>query len=79
MVPKGTPIGMSAYLTNTNEGIFPQAMDFVPERWIDEQGRKNHNLEKHMFSFSRGSRQCMGMKYVFTPSRKPNLLNLLFC
>jgi cytochrome P450 len=65
MVPKGTPIGMSAFLTNTNEGVFPQAMEFLPERWIDEQGGKNHNLEKHMFSFSRGSRQCMGMKYVF--------------
>lgn len=65
VVPKGTPIGMSAYLANTNEDIFPQPMEFSPDRWIDEQGKKNHNLEKHMFSFSRGSRQCMGMKYVF--------------
>jgi cytochrome P450 len=62
MVPKGTPIGMSAFLANTNEDIFPQAMEFLPERWIDEQGSKNHSLEKYMFSFSRGSRQCMGMK-----------------
>ena len=62
IVPRGTPVGMSAYLVNTDDTIFPEAMDFLPERWIDEQGNKNHSLEKYMFSFSRGSRQCMGMK-----------------
>lgn len=75
VVPRGTPIGMSAFLANTNEDIFPEAMKFAPERWIDEQGGKNHGLERHMFSFSKGSRQCMGMKYVI-PS---GLIDVLGC
>lgn len=66
VVPKGTPIGTSAYLVNTNEEVFPQPMEFEPGRWITEQGSNNHSLEKQMFSFSRGSRQCMGMKCVLS-------------
>jgi cytochrome P450 len=53
---------MSAYLVNTDEDVFPRPMEFLPERWIDNQGARDHSLEKYMFSFSRGSRQCMGMK-----------------
>ncbi|KAI0178062.1 putative cytochrome P450 [Pestalotiopsis sp. NC0098] len=61
VVPMGTPIGMSAAIMHHNEDIFPDSHAFRPERWIDAAGQKNLRLEKYMISFSRGSRQCLGM------------------
>jgi cytochrome P450 len=62
VIPMGTPIGMSAVIMHHNEDIFSQSHEFVPDRWIDENGEKNVRLEKYLLSFSRGSRQCLGMK-----------------
>ncbi|KAK8072563.1 cytochrome P450 [Apiospora saccharicola] len=48
-----------------DEDIFPDSYTYNPERWIDPiSGQKNHALEKYLMSFSKGSRQCLGMKWV---------------
>ncbi|KAH9906691.1 putative cytochrome P450 [Xylariomycetidae sp. FL2044] len=60
-VPRGTPIGMSAVIQHHNEEVFPDSRAFLPDRWLDGSGRKNHALEKYLVSFNRGSRQCLGM------------------
>ena len=62
VVPMGTPIGMSSAIVHHNEDFFPRSDEFRPERWIDREGQKNRPLEKYMFSFSKGSRQCVGMQ-----------------
>ncbi|CAH0004333.1 unnamed protein product [Clonostachys byssicola] len=59
-VPRGFPISMSTYILHTNETIFPNAKDFVPDRWLDENGNVNRELERYLLSFSKGSRQCIG-------------------
>jgi hypothetical protein len=46
-----------------NETVFPDSHRFKPERWLDPAERKR--LEKYMVAFSKGSRQCIGMQYVF--------------
>lgn len=46
--------------------IFPEPADFKPERWIEAK-ENNIRLDRYMVSFGRGSRQCVGIKYVFTP------------
>lgn len=60
-----TPVGMTSVFMHHNEDIFPDSYNFVPERWIDPEHRKY--LEKYMVSFTKGSRQCVGMKYVILP------------
>ncbi len=55
-----TPVGMSAVLMHHNETIFPDSYSFLPERWMEPGAA--HKLERYMVSFSRGSRQCIGMK-----------------
>ena len=62
VVPMGTPIGMSSAIVHHNEDVFPGSDEFRPERWIDGEGRKKLPLEKYMFSFGNGSRQCVGMQ-----------------
>ncbi|KAK7923443.1 cytochrome P450 [Apiospora marii] len=61
-IPRGTPIGMSSYLTHHDEDIFPDSYEFLPERWIMPKGERNTALEKHLVPFGKGSRICLGMK-----------------
>ncbi|EPE31784.1 Cytochrome P450 [Glarea lozoyensis ATCC 20868] len=62
-IPAGTPISMSSLMMHHNENIFPQSHTFSPERWADqEDGGKA--LERYLVSFSKGSRQCIGMGFA---------------
>ncbi|KAI0000250.1 cytochrome P450 [Xylariaceae sp. FL0662B] len=61
VVPPGTPIGMSSAISHHNEDVFPNSNEFAPERWIDAEGQKNQKLERYIMSFSKGTRQCIGM------------------
>jgi cytochrome P450 len=49
---------MSSYMVHTDENIFPDPFTFNPDRWIGNVKQ----LEKYLVSFSKGSRQCLGMK-----------------
>ncbi|KAI1914338.1 hypothetical protein LOZ61_002239 [Ophidiomyces ophidiicola] len=60
-IPAGTPVGMTSVMMHHNERIFPDSYKFLPERWMDSQQRKY--LEKYLVAFSKGSRQCVGIKY----------------
>jgi len=62
VIPKGTPVGMSAVLMHHDDSIYPDSDKFVPERWTDDQGNRRKDPERGFISFSRGSRQCLGMK-----------------
>jgi hypothetical protein len=61
-VPKGTVVGMSTYLMHRNPNLFPDPDTFDPCRWLNPVTAKR--LEKYLVSFSRGSTQCVGMRYV---------------
>ncbi|KAF7586968.1 hypothetical protein BBP40_007967 [Aspergillus hancockii] len=58
-IPVGTPVGMTSTLIHHDENIFPNSHSFIPERWMNIEQRKH--LEKYLVSFSKGSRQCIGM------------------
>ncbi|KAL3491856.1 cytochrome P450 [Aspergillus germanicus] len=58
-IPAGTPVSMSSMLIHHNEDIFPDSRNFIPERWADPE--KRHHLEKYLVSFTKGSRQCIGI------------------
>ena len=58
-IPAGTPVGMTSVFMHHNERIFPDSYTFLPERWMDSEQRKM--LETYLVSFTKGSRQCVGM------------------
>lgn len=64
-IPRGWAMGCSAAVMHHNEDMFPDSHMFIPERWFDEQGKKRKDLEKCLLSFSRGSRQCLGMSLAY--------------
>lgn len=61
-IPAGTPVSMTAGLIHMNPELFPDPDLFRPERWIE-----NRRLDRYLLSFSKGSRQCLGIKYVAPP------------
>ncbi|KAK2616577.1 hypothetical protein QQS21_000400 [Conoideocrella luteorostrata] len=61
-IPQGTPVGMTATLVHIDPDLFPEPYVFRPERWLSENGERHHHLDKYLLSFSRGSRQCIGIK-----------------
>lgn len=62
LVPKGYAIGMSPALLHHDESLFPDSHAFNPERWLDGNMQRNKELERHLLTFSKGSRSCIGIK-----------------
>lgn len=50
-------------MMHRNESVFPSPEKFDPERWLDPVIARV--LDKHLVPFGKGSRQCVGMPYVF--------------
>ncbi|GKT52658.1 cyrochrome P450 monooxygenase [Colletotrichum spaethianum] len=68
VIPLGYAMRMSAYLVHTHKRLYPDPTKFTPERWLLRDGRKGRHLERYLLTFSRGSRQCLGMQYVLAVS-----------
>ena len=60
VIPPNTPVGMTSVLIHQDESIFHDAHSFVPERWIDDP-----RLDRYLVSFSKGSRQCLGINLAY--------------
>jgi cytochrome P450 len=69
VIPAGTPVSMTIVDMNHDEEVFPHSHSFVPERWLDNPTTKNGQpLDRYFVGFGKGSRQCIGLKYVVPSS-----------
>ncbi|KAL8986707.1 MAG: hypothetical protein Q9169_008767 [Polycauliona sp. 2 TL-2023] len=59
-IPTMTPVGMSAALVHDDPAIFPDPRVFKPERFLEQP-----ELRKYVISFSKGSRQCVGLNMAY--------------
>ena len=60
VIPPNTPVGMTSVLIHQDESVFPNAISFVPERWI-----QSPRLDRYLVSFSKGSRQCLRINLAY--------------
>ncbi|KAL2281069.1 hypothetical protein FJTKL_12089 [Diaporthe vaccinii] len=65
IIPRGFAVGMSSAIMHHNEEIFPDSEAFLPERWMEQDENRHTNSERYLLSFSRGSRQCLGMSLAY--------------
>lgn len=60
-IPAGVPVGMSAYYCHRDPDVFQNPDEFLPERWL---GEVTPEMKRNYVPFSKGSRRCLGTKYV---------------
>jgi cytochrome P450 len=53
---------MSSWILHQDENYFPNARKFDPTRWLDP--KEARRIEKAFVPFSKGTRACVGIKYV---------------
>ena len=53
---------MSANMQNFHPEIWLEPHSFIPERWIGKDGKLRRDLDRHLCTFSKGSRMCLGSK-----------------
>ena len=73
-IPPTTVVSHSAYVYHFDANYFANPFAFEPERWL---GANSNELENRLVSFSRGTRGCLGIKYVIHP-RDAKTLTLIF-
>lgn len=56
-IPGGVTVAMSAFVAHRTEYTFPQADEYIPERWLGEEGK---SLQPFFLAFSAGARGCIG-------------------
>lgn len=54
-------ISQTNYFVHMDPDIFPEPDNFDPERWIRAR-ELGQPLDRYLVAFSRGSRQCIGIK-----------------
>ena len=57
-IPAGTIVGMQAYTNHRDSNVYPDAENFVPERWNDV----TQPMKLNFLPFSAGPRACIGLK-----------------
>ncbi|KAI2781412.1 cytochrome P450 [Daldinia loculata] len=60
VIPAGSAVGMAAPILNRNPDLYDQPNEFRPERYLE-----NPKLSKYHMSFSKGTRQCIGINLAY--------------
>lgn len=61
-IPRGVPVGMSAFMMHTDPKVYEKPFEFIPERWLGDN--VNPALKRNYVPFAKGSRSCLGTRYV---------------
>lgn len=60
-VPGGTIISMQPWTLHRDESVYENALEFVPERWIDCSEDKLRLMNRSFMAFGAGVRMCLGL------------------
>jgi cytochrome P450 len=60
VIPPGTPTSFTIMQLHHNESLYPDSYTFRPERWVE-----NPRLDKYLYSFGKGTRQCVGINLAY--------------
>lgn len=66
-VPGNTSVSMSAYVAHHDERAFPNSSQYIPERWLGEEGKA---LQPFFVAFSAGARSCIGRNISYLEQTK---------
>ncbi|KAJ8121571.1 hypothetical protein ONZ43_g2006 [Nemania bipapillata] len=61
-LPQGTIISLAMRMVHFNESIYPDPYEFIPERWLGDEGKE---LDNWFVAFSKGPRMCLGLNMAY--------------
>ncbi|KAJ5087802.1 hypothetical protein N7456_011418 [Penicillium angulare] len=64
VIPPGTSMSQHNYFVLMDPEIFSEPHVFDPERWL-RAATKGEHLERYLVTFSKGSRNCLGMNLAY--------------
>ena len=59
-IPANTGVSINSISINNNPNIFSNPKEFMPERWLDDDGKFRTSLKDQIITFGRGKRYCVG-------------------
>lgn len=59
-IPAGTPLSTSSVFVHQNPEIFPDPLEFKPERWMCNN-TQDGGLDRYLVAFGKGTRNCIGL------------------
>ncbi|KAI4158967.1 MAG: hypothetical protein LQ342_007001 [Letrouitia transgressa] len=65
-IPSGTRVSALAYVLHRNETVFADAELFRPERWTDVNELEKVRMQRHIWAFGSGDRQCIALHFATT-------------
>ncbi|GAQ36803.1 cytochrome P450 [Aspergillus tubingensis] len=63
-IPRGVPVSMTTFFILRDPKIFPEPLQFIPERWLLEP-EDLRKLERYLVPFSKGTLGCMGQSMAW--------------
>lgn len=70
-IPEGTEIAANPWVTNRDPTVFGRDADkFRPERWLEVNELQLKEMEKLIFTFGHGSRECIGKNLALLEAQK---------
>ncbi|CAI6335332.1 unnamed protein product [Periconia digitata] len=64
-IPARTPMSTSPYHMHNNPDVFPEPEKWMPERWLDADGKRHNELDIGFLPFSKGTRGCVGINFAW--------------
>jgi cytochrome P450 len=64
VIPAGTPVSMTLRDVLNDPEAFEDPRSFDPDRWLKADADKLEHMNRNFVPFGRGSRMCLGIKYV---------------
>lgn len=65
-IPPGYAVSMTLRDILRDPEIYPEPIEFRPERWLSSNQTELERMNKFYLPFSRGSRACMGINLAYT-------------
>lgn len=63
-IPGGITVSSSAYTLHRIEEVYPQPTEWLPQRWVDPEPGKKHNMRRLWWPFGSGGRMCLGSNFA---------------
>lgn len=63
-IPGGVRVSANAYTLHRNPTVFPQPLQWIPERWTDATEEHKAEMKRWSWTFSSGGRMCLGSNFA---------------